>query len=56
MHPPYTEAYEAKYRQALDYTLKGEPRDPTGGCVPPGMPRMMSDLYAMDFVITVPLR
>jgi hypothetical protein len=50
-YPPYNPAYEARYEAVLARTKAGKAVDPTAGCVPPGMPRIMTTPYPLEFVI-----
>jgi len=48
-HPPLTPEYQARYQRGLDSMAAGHPaNDPTAGCFPPGMPRMMNAIYPME--------
>jgi hypothetical protein len=49
--PPYNSEWEARYRKVLADNLAGKPTDPTAGCVPGGMPRIMTTPYPFEFVI-----
>lgn len=51
--PPLTPAYAAKLQADLAARAKGEDvADPTAGCLPPGMPRMMSATYPLEVLQT----
>jgi hypothetical protein len=50
-YPPYRPEWEAKYVQKLVDNKAGKPTDPTGGCVPGGMPRIMTTPYPFEFII-----
>src|SRR5438132_876678 len=47
--PEYQAIYEANLR---DQAAGGQGTDPTGKCIPPGMPRMMTTVYPMELIIT----
>ena len=47
--PEYQAIYEANLR---DQAAGGQGTDPTGKCIPPGMPRMMTIVYPMELIIT----
>ncbi len=49
--PPYNVEWEAKYQKLLADNLAGKPTDPTAGCVPGGMPRIMTTPYPFEIVI-----
>ena len=49
--PPYKPEYEARYAATLAKTARGIGTDPTAGCVPPGVPRIMGTPYPLEFVI-----
>jgi hypothetical protein len=49
--PPYNPEWEAKYKKILAGNVAGKPSDPTAGCVPQGMPRIMTTPYPFEFVI-----
>ncbi len=52
-NPPYRPDWMAKYRAGLDLMKKGQaPADPTAGCVPGGMPRIMNMVYPMEILQT----
>jgi hypothetical protein len=51
MYPPYKEEWEAKYVAVLEAARQGKPMDPTSGCVPGGMPRIMGNPYPQEIVI-----
>ena len=54
---PLTPEYQALYRANLaDQAAGGQGADPTGRCIPPGMPRMMTVVFPMEVVIAAPLR
>jgi hypothetical protein len=47
--PPLTPEYQALYKRGLDSMAAGHPaNDPTAGCLPPGMPRMMNAIYPLE--------
>ena len=49
---PLTPEYQALYRTNLaDQAAGGQGADPTGRCIPPGMPRMMTVVFPMEIVI-----
>jgi hypothetical protein len=49
---PLTPEYQALYRANLaDQAAGGQGADPTGRCIPPGMPRMMTVVFPMEIVI-----
>jgi hypothetical protein len=51
--PPFTPAYAAKFQAGLAARARGEDAaDPTAGCLPPGMPRMMVATYPMEVLQT----
>jgi hypothetical protein len=50
-YPPYNPDYEARYEAVLAKTKAGKAVDPTAGCVPPGMPRIMTTPYPLEFII-----
>lgn len=51
--PPFTPAYAAKFQAALAARARGEDAaDPTAGCLPPGMPRMMVATYPLEVLQT----
>jgi len=51
--PPLTPEYQARYRANLaDQASGGLGDDPTGQCIPHGMPRVMTVVYPMEIVIT----
>src|ERR1700693_4020742 len=50
--PPLTPEYRARYEASLaDQALGGLGDDPTGRCIPHGMPRVMTVVYPMEIVI-----
>jgi hypothetical protein len=50
---PLTAEYQAIYEANLrDQAAGGQGTDPTGKCIPPGMPRMMTTVYPMELIIT----
>jgi len=50
---PLTPEYQALYQANLaDQAAGGQGADPTGRCIPPGMPRIMTVVFPMEFVIT----
>lgn len=49
--PPYNAAWEKRYRKVLADNIAGKPTDPTAGCVPGGMPRIMTTPYPFEIVI-----
>ncbi len=49
--PPYNAEWEARYQKALADNIAGKPTDPTAGCVPGGMPRIMTTPYPFEIVI-----
>jgi hypothetical protein len=49
--PPYNVEWEARYQQLLADNRAGKPTDPTAGCVPGGMPRIMTTPYPFEIVI-----
>lgn len=51
--PPLTPEYQARYEASLaDQAAGGLGDDPTGRCIPHGMPRVMTVVYPMEMVIT----
>ena len=50
-YPPYTAEYEAKYKATLDLAVKGVGTDPTGVCIPPGFPRIMTTPMPMEYIL-----
>ena len=49
---PLTPEYQALYEANLaDQAAGGQGADPTGQCIPPGMPRMMTVVFPMEIVI-----
>ena len=49
---PLTAEYQALYEANLrDQAAGGQGADPTGRCIPPGMPRMMTVVFPMEIVI-----
>jgi len=50
-HPPYNPEWEARYQKQLAITASGKSIDPTAACVPPGMPRVMTSPFALEFII-----
>jgi hypothetical protein len=49
---PLTPEYQTLYRANLaDQAAGGQGADPTGRCIPPGMPRMMTVVFPMEIVI-----
>jgi hypothetical protein len=49
---PLTPEYQALYEANLrDQAAGGQGADPTGRCIPPGMPRMMTVVFPMEIVI-----
>jgi hypothetical protein len=49
--PPYNAEWEARYQKNLADNAAGKPVDPTAGCVPGGMPRIMTTPYPFEVVI-----
>jgi hypothetical protein len=50
--PPLTPEYQARYEASLaDQAAGGLGDDPTGRCIPHGMPRVMTVVYPMEVVI-----
>ena len=50
--PPLTPEYQARYEASLaDQALGGLGDDPTGRCIPHGMPRVMTVVYPMEIVM-----
>jgi hypothetical protein len=50
--PPLNAEYQARYEASLaDQALGGLGDDPTGRCIPHGMPRVMTVVYPMELVI-----
>jgi hypothetical protein len=50
---PLTPEYQARYEANLaDQTAGGLGDDPTGQCIPHGMPRVMTVVYPMEIVVT----
>ncbi|MEN9705810.1 MAG: hypothetical protein RLZZ393_1689 [Pseudomonadota bacterium] len=50
--PPLTPAYRAVWQRHLDNAAAGHPTgDPTAGCLPQGMPRIMTMTYPMEIVM-----
>ena len=50
--PPLTPEYQARYEASLaDQAIGGLGDDPTGRCIPHGMPRVMTVVYPMEVVI-----
>jgi hypothetical protein len=50
---PLTAEYQALYEANLaDQKAGGQGADPTGQCIPPGMPRMMTVVFPMEIIIT----
>ena len=53
-NPPYKPDWMARYQAGLELMKKGQaPADPTAGCVPGGMPRIMNMVYPME-ILQVP--
>jgi hypothetical protein len=51
--PPLTPEYQARCEVNLaDQAAGGLGDDPTGLCIPHGMPRMMTIVYPMEFIVT----
>jgi len=49
---PLTAEYQALYDANLaDQAAGGQGADPTGKCIPPGMPRMMTVVFPMEIII-----
>ena len=49
--PPLTPEYAAIYAQHLKNAAEGRPTgDPTAGCLPQGMPRIMTMVYPMEIM------
>jgi hypothetical protein len=49
---PLTPEYQALYQANLaDQAVGGQGADPTGRCIPPGLPRMMTVVFPMEIVI-----
>src|SRR5437899_1609860 len=49
---PLTPEYQALYDANLaDQAAGGQGADPTGQCIPPGMPRMMTVVFPMEIII-----
>jgi hypothetical protein len=53
--PPYNVEWEERYKKLLADNLAGKPTDPTAGCVPGGMPRIMTTPYPFE-IVTQPNR
>ena len=52
-NPPYRPDWMARYKAGLELMKKGQaPADPTAGCVPGGMPRIMNMVYPMEILQT----
>ena len=51
-HPPYTPAYEQKYRETIEQRKQGLSVDPAQFCMPVGMPRLLSQPFGVEFHIT----
>jgi hypothetical protein len=50
--PPLNAEYQARYERSLaDQAAGGLGDDPTGRCIPHGMPRVMTVVYPMEIVI-----
>src|SRR5579872_1764580 len=50
--PPLNAEYKARYERSLaDQAAGGLGDDPTGRCIPHGMPRVMTVVYPMEIVI-----
>lgn len=50
-NPPYRPDWMARYQAGLELMKKGQaPADPTAGCVPGGMPRIMNMVYPMEII------
>jgi hypothetical protein len=49
--PPYNAEWEARYKKLLVDNAAGKPTDPTAGCVPGGMPRIMTTPYPFEIII-----
>jgi hypothetical protein len=53
--PPLTPEYQKRYEASLaDQAAGGLGDDPTGFCIPHGMPRVMTVVYPMEIVVTPP--
>src|ERR1700678_4398222 len=51
--PPLTPEYQAVWEASMvDQSAGGQGNDPLFRCLPVGMPRMMSAVFAMEIVIT----
>jgi hypothetical protein len=51
--PPLTPEYQAVFEASLaDQAAGGQGNDPTYKCIPAGMPRIMTTVFPMEFVIT----
>jgi len=51
--PPLTPEYQARYEANLtDQRAGGLGDDPTGTCIPHGMPRVMTVVYPMEIIVT----
>jgi hypothetical protein len=50
-YPPYTPEYEAKYEAVLKLAASGVGIDPTGTCLPPGFPRVMTTPMPLEFIV-----
>ena len=50
--PPYKTAYEAKYKAVLDKAKTGKNMDPGVFCMPLGMPRLLAQPFAVEFIVT----
>jgi hypothetical protein len=51
MHPPYKPEWEAQYVATLQASKQGKPTDPTSGCLPGGMPRIMGNPYPQEIIV-----
>jgi hypothetical protein len=50
-NPPYRPEWQARYEEALAAAERGQfTADPTAGCLPPGMPRLMNMVYPMEII------
>ena len=51
-NPPLTPAYQKIFQRHLANAAAGHPTgDPTAGCLPPGMPRLMTMTYPMEITM-----
>jgi hypothetical protein len=50
--PPFTPEFEAKYKNVLAQAKKAKIMDPAVYCMPAGMPRLLTQPFAVEFIVT----